>query len=81
MARIKIEIDTDKASLEGVETLTSPAIAPVSPKPMVLVSTITLTRDLKQDFEAGAGQRPLYKDGVDYDDLPTVCRPTTVQTV
>ena len=72
MARIKIEIDTDKASLEGVETLTSPAIAPVSPKPMVLVSTITLTRDLKQDFEAGAGQRPLYKDGVDYDDLPTV---------
>jgi hypothetical protein len=75
MTQIKIFIDSDQISSDDLHTLASPAKTLISPKPIVLISTIKLTPELKQELKNGAGQNPLFIDGVDYDDLPS-----TVQT-
>ena len=72
MTHIKIEIDSDKISPEGVHSPASSMSFFASSKPMVLVSTLHLSNDLKQSFEEGAGQKPLYKVGVDYDSLAQI---------
>jgi hypothetical protein len=71
MTTIRIEIDTGKAPHDAVIKSEPPALILTPAKPIVLISTISLTPELKQNFKSGAGQTPLWKDGVDYDDLPT----------
>jgi hypothetical protein len=69
MALIKIEINTEKENAEGFGlSISQPNLLALS-KPIVLISTIKLTRELKQKFKDGAGQSPRYVDEVDYDDL------------
>jgi hypothetical protein len=43
-----------------------------SPKQMVLISTIKLTKEFRSSFESGAGQTPRYFDYVDYDALKNI---------
>jgi hypothetical protein len=77
MALIKIEIDPDKTSSEGTHKKSfegAPISIFTSSKPIVLISTITLSKDLTKAFTDGALQKPLVYDGVDYDNLPNVLR-------
>jgi hypothetical protein len=74
MTTIKIEIDTVGAPHDVVAKSEPSNQRLATAKPIVLISTISLTRELKQNFKSGAGQTPLWKDGVDYDDLPTTVK-------
>jgi hypothetical protein len=68
MATVKIEINTETGSREGA-IKSSLSTERVLSKPIMLVSTIRLSQELRGAFEAGAGQRANYYDDTDYDDL------------
>jgi hypothetical protein len=68
MATVKLEIDTDTGLREGGLKSSMPT-EKLLQKPMILASTIKLNSRLRDAFETGAGQRPLYYDGIDYDQI------------
>jgi len=71
MATIKMEIDTVPEAREGVGKSISIERKPfiLASRAIFLVSTIKLSRPLKDAFESGVGQPARIFDDIDYDDI------------
>jgi hypothetical protein len=68
MAMIKIEVDTEAGIREGAQ-MPHRSTENVAARPIMVVSTIKLTQELRDAFERGAGQSARYFGDTDYDDL------------